>query len=149
MANWTDISDAVLEPGKPIRSVDGIALRDNPIAMAEGAAGAPRIEQAALASNSVSTAKIVNSNVTAAKLADGSAESNWVGARTAALSVGANGTYAMLKAVSGGAGGPGATRSGGDLRYTDNNSTENGGPSGTWMLCGAQTGVPAVWKRVA
>ena len=149
MANWTDISDAVLEPGKPIRSVDGIALRDNPIAMAEGAAGAPRIEQAALASDSVSTVKIVNSNVTAAKLANGSAESNWVGARTAALGVGANGTYAMLKAVSGGAGSPGATRSGGDLRYTDINNNENGAPSGTWMLCGASTLTPSMWKRVA
>ena len=41
MTNWTDISDTVLEPGKPARSVDALALRDNPIAIAERANGAP------------------------------------------------------------------------------------------------------------
>ena len=48
MADWTTIPDASLEPGKPIRSVDGLALRDNPVAIAEGAAGAPRVQMAAL-----------------------------------------------------------------------------------------------------
>ena len=43
MATWTNIPDSSIEPGKPIRSIDGIALRDNPIAIAEGASGAPRI----------------------------------------------------------------------------------------------------------
>ena len=43
MADWTTIPDASLEPGKPIRSIDGLALRDNPVAIADGAAGAPRI----------------------------------------------------------------------------------------------------------
>lgn len=47
MANWTDIPDSVLEPAKPIRAVDGIAFRDNPIAIAEGAPGAPRINGSA------------------------------------------------------------------------------------------------------
>ena len=41
MATWTNISDTVLEPGKPARSIDALALRDNPIAIAERAAGAP------------------------------------------------------------------------------------------------------------
>ena len=44
MADWTTIPDSSIEPGKPIRSIDGLALRDNPIAIAEGAPGAPRIE---------------------------------------------------------------------------------------------------------
>jgi len=43
MATWTTLPDASLEPGKPIRSIDGLALRDNPVAITEGAAGAPRI----------------------------------------------------------------------------------------------------------
>ena len=43
MADWTTIPDSSIEPGKPIRSIDGLALRDNPIAIAEGATGAPRI----------------------------------------------------------------------------------------------------------
>jgi hypothetical protein len=43
MATWTTIPDSSLEPGKPIRSIDTLALRDNPVAIAEGAAGAPRV----------------------------------------------------------------------------------------------------------
>ena len=43
MATWTNIPDAVLEPGKPARSVDALALRDNAIAIARGADNAPRI----------------------------------------------------------------------------------------------------------
>lgn len=43
MATWTTVPDASLEPGKPIRSIDVLALRDNPIAITEGAAGAPKI----------------------------------------------------------------------------------------------------------
>lgn len=43
MATWTTLPDASLEPGKPIRSIDGLALRDNPVAITEGAVGAPRI----------------------------------------------------------------------------------------------------------
>jgi hypothetical protein len=43
MATWTTLPDASLEPGKPIRSIDGLALRDNPVAITEGATDAPRI----------------------------------------------------------------------------------------------------------
>lgn len=48
MATWTTLPDASLEPGKPIRSIDGLALRDNPVAITEGATGAPRVQDAAL-----------------------------------------------------------------------------------------------------
>lgn len=44
MATWTTLPDATLEPGKPIRSIDVLALRDNPVAIAEGASGAPKID---------------------------------------------------------------------------------------------------------
>ena len=47
MSTWTNIPDDALEPSKPIRSVDAIALRDNPVAIAEGAAGAPRVQVSA------------------------------------------------------------------------------------------------------
>lgn len=43
MATWTTLPDATLEPGKPIRSIDVLALRDNPVAIADGEFGAPRI----------------------------------------------------------------------------------------------------------
>ena len=44
MANWTNIPTDRIEPGKPIRAIDGLALRDNPIAIAQGAPGAPKVE---------------------------------------------------------------------------------------------------------
>jgi hypothetical protein len=41
MTTWTSIPDTNLEVGKPTRSIDGLALRDNVLAAAEGASGAP------------------------------------------------------------------------------------------------------------
>ncbi|MFP1646125.1 hypothetical protein [Pontitalea aquivivens] len=41
---WTTIPDSVFEIDKPGRAVDMRALRDNPIAIAEGASGAPTIK---------------------------------------------------------------------------------------------------------
>lgn len=43
MTTFTTIPNSSLEPGKPIRSIDGLALRDNPLAIIEGDATAPRI----------------------------------------------------------------------------------------------------------
>lgn len=40
---WTTLLNALFLPGKPITGATGTALRDNPIAIAEGEAGAPRI----------------------------------------------------------------------------------------------------------
>jgi hypothetical protein len=90
MANWTSIADATLEPGKPIRAIDARALRDNPIAIAEGASGAPKIE----------TAGITDANVTTAKLEAGErmTTANVTGA-TAGASAGAVGTYALLATI--------------------------------------------------
>src|SRR5690606_33543750 len=97
MATWTDIDDTRLEPGKPIRSVDGLALRDNPIAIAEGASGAPRNQESSMADNSVSTRTIQGQAVTAAKLAVTGNEMAWVLGRTAGAGLGAVGAYAFLK----------------------------------------------------
>jgi hypothetical protein len=41
---WTNIPDTNIEPGKPVRSIDMIAMRDNISALANGDAGAPRIK---------------------------------------------------------------------------------------------------------
>jgi len=49
MADYTDIGDSLIEVGKPIRALDGRALRDNPIAIAEGAADAPRVARKSIA----------------------------------------------------------------------------------------------------
>jgi hypothetical protein len=48
MADWTVISDSALDPDAPLTSELAYAWRDNPIAIAEGAVGAPRIQFAAL-----------------------------------------------------------------------------------------------------
>jgi hypothetical protein len=130
MAEWTTITDEVLEPGKPIRSVDILALRDNPVAIASGASGAPRIDAAALKT--------------------GNPERDWVLDRTASASVGAVGTYAFV--YLGGTGfTEGSTRAGSSLHYggifTDIISPDTAPPSasatrgaatlaGTWRIMG-------------
>lgn len=43
MATWTDLTNQQIGHKKPITLQQGRALRDNPIAMGEGAAGAPSI----------------------------------------------------------------------------------------------------------
>lgn len=48
MADYTEILDDELLPDAPIPSILGFRWRDNPIAIAEGAVGAPRIEPRAL-----------------------------------------------------------------------------------------------------
>lgn len=56
MADWTNINDSQVDPDAPVTSELGYAWRDNPIAIAEGAPGAPRIVRGALSTstNSVS-----------------------------------------------------------------------------------------------
>ena len=48
MASWTSIPDSSLDPDAPVTSELAYAWRDNPIAITEGASGAPRIQQAAM-----------------------------------------------------------------------------------------------------
>lgn len=53
MADYRTITDAEVDPDAPLTSSLGYAWRDNPIAIAEGATGAPRIVDAALNAGSV------------------------------------------------------------------------------------------------
>lgn len=48
MADYRTIADAEVDPDAPLTSSLGYAWRDNPIAITEGATGAPRITQAAI-----------------------------------------------------------------------------------------------------
>jgi hypothetical protein len=106
VADWTTIPDTTFEPGAPAKGRDMRFLRDNPIAIAEGAPGAPRI------------AGQQGPAVQAAGLFTGNAERDWVLARTAAAEAGAVGTYALLATASSNQGGAstGATFSGSALR---------------------------------
>jgi hypothetical protein len=135
MATWTTITDAALEPGKPIRSVDGLALRDNVTALAEGAAGAPRIENAALDTDSVTNVKVVNVTLGAEKFQTGTTERDWVLARTSDAGAGAVGTYAFLKAVT--PVGFNDNVSAFVLTPSDSENDSVGSVSGTWKCMGA------------
>lgn len=136
MTTWTDIPDDLLEPNSPARSIDAIALRDNPIAIAEGVAGAPRIQQAAMADNSVATRTIVDGSVIANKLAAGGSETNWVAGRTAGIGAGSVGSYALLFRNVNSATGPGATASGSELSYSSAAGDRGGAPPGSWRCMG-------------
>ena len=147
MATWTTIPDRSLEPGKPIRSIDALALRDNPVAIAEAAPGAPPVSLAAIV------------------------------AALASVPVGSIGSYAFLGDTTSTTTAVGATRAGSFLRYSGavktsawNTSTSiassqtmtgqsvNTAPDGTWRAMGyAKGGVisdnsvyPAtLWLRIA
>src|SRR5690554_5466861 len=144
MADWTDIANESIEPDAPAISSLFFALRDNPKAIAEGASGAPRIVNAALASNSVTNVKVANGTLSADKFQTTNTERNWVLARTAAAAAGAVGTYALLATTSSSQGSAslGSTFSGNDLRYANiiersDSPIEmqlSGTPSGTWRL---------------
>lgn len=54
MADWTNIVDSALDPDAPVTSELAYAWRDNPIAIAEGAVGAPRVTAQGIKSIAVS-----------------------------------------------------------------------------------------------
>ena len=70
MAEWTNLPDQ--EPGDPGLASWANGVRDNPVAIAQGASGAPRIETNGINNSAVTTAKISNNNVTQAKLSSSS-----------------------------------------------------------------------------
>ena len=55
---WTNISNANLDVGAPIRSVDILSLRDNIAAQANGDAGAPKQQTAGIADLAITAAKM-------------------------------------------------------------------------------------------
>lgn len=147
MATWTNIPDTVLEPGKPARSVDALALRDNPIAIAEGADGAPKIQEMAFLLNSINGNRLRSGTVTAAQLSASATENAWVLARIAA-GTGFNGvgSYALVYLLGGYTGGltvSGAVLSqGGVLAATSGavSLASYSTLSGTWRIMGTTTG---------
>lgn len=145
MANWTVLTDVELEPGKPARSSQAISLRDNIIAQAEGATGAPKTQ----------TEAIEDDAVTADKLAETTAERDWVNGRTATSSTAAVGTYAMLH-YSGGQTNPGTVRSGGLSYASAGGSIFNDYAAGGSWRCmgyiGAGSGIDnqvTLWLRIS
>lgn len=91
MADWTVITDSSLDPDAPLTSELAYAWRDNPIAIAEGAAGAPRILDAALGTTPTNAGR------------------NWVAQRTVTASASGVGQYAFLRVLGSAGYNPGDT----------------------------------------
>ena len=153
MATWTTITDTALEPGKPIRSVDGLALRDNVTALAEGAAGAPGIASAALIDYPWGNEDIRNSTLGAEKFQTGTTERDWVMGRTSNAASGAVGTYAFAQADAGFASGFGDSISGSVLLPSNVALNASGSVLGTWRCMGSMDGPlgsekTTLWLRI-
>jgi hypothetical protein len=152
---WTNIPNANLAAGAPIRSVDLLALRDNIPAVANGDSGAPKVQTNGINDSAVTTAKLATNermNTT-----------NVLGS-TAGASVGAVGTYAYCAKVTSGSVSAGSTISGSSLRYgglgrdANEGAFENqysGTPAGTWRAMGYaistnfSTYSGTVWLRIS
>lgn len=136
MADWTVISDSQVDPDAPITSELGYAFRDNPIAITEGAAGAPRIQDAAL-----------GGTVTAAGR-------NWVAARSSAQALHALGAYVMARRLTSTTTSPGAIVAGSDLASSNAAGTGALSLPGNWRCQGATDGGTVdgnttLWQRVS
>jgi hypothetical protein len=128
---WTNISNALVSVGALPFATTIQALRDNPIAIANGDAGAPRIQAAALDTTNN--------------------ERDWVLARTAGAAVGVVGSYAMCRGQGLGAITAGTAAPGGNLRYSGTDTVAGATPAGTWRAMGT-TGADAeatLYLRIA
>ena len=145
MTDFVTRDDDNLGVGRILTSPTMYALYDNLFAVASGAAGAPRIQDASL-STTVTTAG-----------------TDWVLARTAAASVGAAGTYAFLRPANNVTYGPGDTLAGSSLRYSgaprttfaDLTAVDGDAPPGTWRCMGnrqgldSPTNISTLWLRIS
>jgi hypothetical protein len=155
---WTNIPNANLAAGAPIRSVDLIALRDNIPAVADGLSGAPKIKTNGINDLAVTTAKLGNSQVTTAKIGDSQVTTAKLGnnqvttvklatneqmttanvlARTAGATASAVGTYMLARRTSGSQVNFGATTAGNTLQPCPaTGGSSSGVQSGTWRCMG-------------
>lgn len=150
MADYLVILDSETNPNAPLRSSLFKRMVANPIAIAEGALGAPKVKDAALDTDAATAAGIA-----------------WVGLRMAAAPAGGVGTYALLGksgATSQPASAFGATEAGSGLTPigfsqgggSTSFAVSGGARSGTWRCMGnvpAASGSGSVngslWLRIA
>ena len=128
MTDYTILSNTAVGVGGLPSGATVTALRDNPLAIAEGTAGAPRVLDAAL------DATVTTSGT------------DWVLNRTAVAIAGAVGTYAFMERAGNNAGiDIGETISGSSIRYAGVDKTSSQPmdisssstvPSGTWRCMG-------------
>jgi hypothetical protein len=87
---WTNISNANLDVGAPIRSVDILALRDNITAQANGDSGAPKQQTAGIADGAITGAKLSGAQSGSAPVYGARAWVNFNGTGTIAINASAN-----------------------------------------------------------
>jgi len=137
MADWTNVPDSNLLPGKPAKSADFIAIKDNVTALAEGAVGAPRIQTAAFTVGSLGTTALQTDATAVA----------WVGSRSSSLALYSIGSYIfavteLLPTII-----PGATVAGSSIRPSNSaTSSVKDYPSGAITLGGYGTGIIGTWR---
>ena len=138
MADYRTITDAEVDPDAPLTSSLGYAFRDNPTAIAEGATGAPRIQDAAL-----------DTSVTGAG-------TTWVMNRIIPRNAGGIGTYVLAATAAAGAYSINDTLAGASLTPSsaDGAPSGSGTLNGTWRLHGLIEGstVPgrvSLWQRIS
>lgn len=68
---WVTIPDGDIDPESPIDAPLMAALRDNPIAIAQGLTGAPKVQNAALAGLPWTSAQLGSNSVNAAQISGG------------------------------------------------------------------------------
>lgn len=119
MTAYIAITDPETDPDAPLTATLAKKWRDNPIAITEGSAGAPKIQDAALDTG----------------VATGAGQT-WVALRTAGLGTGGVGTYALLRFDTLTTAAAGTTHAGSSLRYADAQGNTSGTPGGTWRLMG-------------
>lgn len=123
MTTYTAIILGQIDQDSPVTQPLVTALRDNPIAIAEGASGAPRIEDAALDATATTPGAV------------------WVTNRIALVGNGGLGTYAYLKPTGTSTITPGSNVAGSGLEYTDgSNTVASPSLSGTWKCMGYSVG---------
>lgn len=75
---WSVIADSVLQVGRPIRALTLRLLRDNITALANGDAGAPRIQRVAIQPGSLTGAELAANTLSSFNLQVGANERDWV-----------------------------------------------------------------------
>lgn len=146
---YSAIPDANITNGSPLRDVDLFLLRDNPLAIAAGDTGAPRVLSDTAIDYGGAGVGTTNAR-------------DWILTRIASASVGAVGTYALLATATANLN-PGSTLAGSSLEYASVIETApassaqlvySSAPSGTWRLMGQIDPAPgtvavSLWLRIS
>lgn len=76
MTTYTAVADSEIDTDSPLTESLFTRLRDNPIAITEGATGSPKITDAAFNTNSINADKLVNNSITASQIAASGVDSD-------------------------------------------------------------------------